>query len=56
LLHEIALRFKSDGATIAVTAGNSSEEYYDSVSFSKIPVKLMVAENIDKVLEKTKRK
>ncbi len=53
LLHEIAVRFKSDGAsTIAVTASHSSKAYFKKLGFTEFPVKLLVAPDINKVIKR----
>jgi len=55
MMYEIASRFKSDGApSISVTATENSKSYYDSLNFSDLPITLMVALDINYVIEKTK--
>lgn len=55
MLYELASRFKDDGApSISVTATKKSRKYYKSLSFSDLPITLMVSFNINKVIKKTK--
>lgn len=54
MLHEIALRFKSAGApSVSVTSTEQSKSYYNQLNFSDLPITLMVAFNIDEVIENT---
>jgi len=53
MMYEIAIRFKSDGApSVSVTATENSKSYYKSLSFSDIPITLMVAFDINKIAKK----
>lgn len=55
LMHELAIRFRIDGApTVSVTSGESSKNYYRGLSFSYLPITLMVASDINEVIERTK--
>ncbi len=55
LMKELVLRFKEDGASsVSVTSTEKSKSYYESLNFSDLPITLMVASDINKVLEKTK--
>lgn len=55
MLYELASRFKGDGApSISVTATKKSRKYYKNLSFSDLPITLMVSFDINKVIKKTK--
>ena len=54
LLHELAVRFQTDGApSLSVTATADSKQYYAGLGFSDVPITLMVAFDIDSVVKKT---
>lgn len=54
LMHEITSRFKSDGApSVAVTASVEAKSYYEQLDFSELPITLMVAFDINKVIDAT---
>ncbi len=54
LIHELSLRLKKDGApSVAVTVGEA-ENYYKPLGFSDPETKLLVAFDINKVIDKTK--
>jgi len=53
LIKEIAKSFKRMGApSVSVTATEKSKSFYEEFSFKEIPVKFMLAENIDDILKK----
>lgn len=55
LISELALRFKKDGApSVSVTANKNSIEYYEKLGFSNIEISLMVAFDINKVIQSKK--
>lgn len=55
MLYEIASRFKSEGAlSISITATKESKQYYKNLSFTDLPITLMVAFDINDVIKKTK--
>jgi len=50
MMYEIASRFKSDGApSVSVTANENSKSYYKYLSFSDLPVSVMVAFDINEI-------
>ena len=56
LIHELCTRLKSYGApTVSVTVTKESALYYEKLSFEKLPITLMLANNIDEVLNRTKK-
>ncbi len=51
LILEICKRLKEDGApTVSVTVTEKSASYYQSLSFKKLPITLMLADDINKVI------
>ncbi len=55
LINEIASRFKLHGApTVSITSTEESENYYKELGFLDLPIKLMVAFNINDIINKTK--
>lgn len=57
LLHELAVRFRTDGApSLSVTATADSKRYYAQLGFSDLPITLMVAFDIGTVVKKTASK
>ena len=55
MMYAIALRFRSDGAkSISVTATEKSKNYYKKLSFSGLPITLMVCFDIEDAIKKTK--
>jgi N-acetylglutamate synthase-like GNAT family acetyltransferase len=54
MVYALALRFKSDGApSISVTATKKTKKYYKELGFSYLPITLMVAFDINKVIKKS---
>lgn len=54
MIQKLAMRFKSEGASsISVTVTENSKNYYKNLYFSDLSISLMVASDIDKVIEKT---
>jgi len=55
LIYNLASRLRSDGAkSISVTATEKSKSYYAHLSFSDLPITLMVCFDINDVIKKTK--
>ncbi len=55
LVQSLASRFKQDGAqTIGATSTEGAKTYYEKLSFTSLPVTLMVGFDIDKVIERCK--
>lgn len=51
LILELCKKLKEDGApTVSVTVTENSSSYYENLSFKKLPITLMLAEDIDKVI------
>lgn len=54
MMYDLASRFKSDGApSISVTSAKKTKKYYKNLGFSDLPVTLMVAFDINKVIKKS---
>lgn len=57
MIYELASRFKSDGApSISVTATKKTKKYYKVLGFFYLPITLMVAFDINKVIKKSNTK
>jgi ribosomal protein S18 acetylase RimI-like enzyme len=55
MVYGLASKFEVDGAkSISVTSTENSKEYYRGLSFSDLPITLMICFDIRHVLEKTK--
>ncbi len=51
LIFEVCKRLKEDGApTVSVTSTEKSGTYYEKLSFKKLPITLMLADDINKVM------
>lgn len=56
LILETCKRLKEGGApTVSVTSTEKSGSYYEKLSFKKLPITLMLAEDIDRVIDITGR-
>ncbi|HLD41669.1 MAG TPA: GNAT family N-acetyltransferase [archaeon] len=54
LILEVCKMLKDDGApTVSVTVTDKSTSYYQSLSFKKLPITLMLAEDINEVITLT---
>ncbi|MBU4246111.1 MAG: GNAT family N-acetyltransferase [Nanoarchaeota archaeon] len=57
LIFEVCKRLRKDGApTVSVTSTEKSCPYYEKLSFKKLPITLMLAEEIDRVISITDTK
>jgi predicted N-acetyltransferase YhbS len=55
LVHEMCKRLQQNGApTVSVTATEQSQRYYEQFSFERLPITLMLANDIQKVIDTTK--